>query len=266
MSSFAWRTKRTKVILSPAARRQLDELKEGGWVEAHRTFREAVQKFKAADTGRFQWLPADMLDSKTDSVSVASWMEAVAQFIDKKPRPTSEPPSITPLSTLVISKLIIPEKKLEDGLVVLSTGIEWDEILKHLDRDWENAFKIPPEKWEELIAGAYKRAGFDEVILTPRSNDKGRDLIAYRHGVGTVKVLGSVKAYGPGKLVRHDDVRALVGVLGMEPNASKGVLTTTSDFAPMVMKDPRYTNLMPTRLELMNGKKLQEWLRALSKK
>jgi len=183
-------------------------------------------------------------------------LEAVAEEIS----------SLIPLATLIISKLIIPEKHVDDGVLLLSTAIEWDEILKHLDKDWDNAFKIPPDKWEEIVAGAYKRAGFDEVILTRRSNDKGRDVIAIKKGVGTVKILGSVKAYGPGKVVRHDDVRALVGVLSMEPNASKGVLTTTSDFAPMVMKDTRYTNLMPTRLELVNGKQLQEWLRVLSKK
>ena len=54
------------------------------------------------------------------------------------------------------------------------------------------------EKWEEMIAGAYSRAGFDEVILTPRSGDYGRDVIAIRKGIGCIKIIGSVKAYKPG--------------------------------------------------------------------
>jgi HJR/Mrr/RecB family endonuclease len=42
----------------------------------------------------------------------------------------------------------------------------------------EFAFKMPWERLEELVAGAYKRAGFEEVTLTPRSGDHGRDVIA----------------------------------------------------------------------------------------
>lgn len=119
--------------------------------------------------------------------------------------------------------------------------------------------------WEEIIAGAFKKEGYDEVILTPRSGDDGRDVIAIRKGIGTVKILGSVKAYGPGRLVRHNDVRDFVGVLALEPDSSKGIITTTSDFAPKVYTNPKYKVLMPTRLELVNGKQLQEWLSKLSK-
>src|SRR5262245_2470381 len=38
---------------------------------------------------------------------------------------------------------------------------------------------------EQIIAGAYKSAGFDKVTLTPRSSDFGRDGIAVKHGIGT---------------------------------------------------------------------------------
>ena len=76
------------------------------------------------------------------------------------------------------------------------------------------------------------------VILTPRSGDHGRDVIATKRGVGCVKILGSVKAYQPGRLVTHDDVRALLGVLSGEMDASKTMLTTTSDFAPRIQEDP----------------------------
>jgi len=41
--------------------------------------------------------------------------------------------------------------------------------------------------------------------------DHGRDVIAIRRGIGCIKIIGSVKAYKPGKLVRYDDVRALAG-------------------------------------------------------
>jgi len=47
--------------------------------------------------------------------------------------------------------------------------------------------------WEEIIAGAYKKAGFDEVTLTPRSGDLGRDVIAIKKGLGSVRVIDQVK-------------------------------------------------------------------------
>jgi restriction system protein len=66
-----------------------------------------------------------------------------------------------------------------------------------------------------LPSGAYLilEAGFDEVTLTPRSGDLGRDVIAVKRGLGTVRVIDQVKAYGPSHLVTADDVRALLGVL-----------------------------------------------------
>jgi hypothetical protein len=38
-----------------------------------------------------------------------------------------------------------------------------------LQRDPEATYEIDRRAWEEIIAGAYTRAGFDEVILTPRA-------------------------------------------------------------------------------------------------
>jgi restriction system protein len=104
------------------------------------------------------------------------------------------------------------------------------------------------------------------VILTPRSSDYGRDIIALTKGVGCIKIIGSVKAYKAGHLVAYGDVRALAGVLLGEPDASKGIITTTSDFPPRTLSDPLLRRLMPTRIELMNGTQLQKWLADLLKK
>ncbi|WP_354267481.1 restriction endonuclease [Bradyrhizobium ottawaense] len=69
-----------------------------------------------------------------------------------------------------------------------------------------------------------------------------------------------MKAYKPRNEVSYDDIRALLGVLSGEQNASKGILTTTSDFPPRLISDPFITPFLPTRLELMNGDSLQKWL------
>jgi restriction system protein len=103
------------------------------------------------------------------------------------------------------------------------------------------------------------------VTLTPRSGDHGRDVIAIKHGVGCIKIIGSVKRYAAGNLVSYNDIRALLGVMLGERNASKGIITTTSDFPPKVAEDPFIGPFLPTRLELMNGVALQRWLADLSR-
>jgi hypothetical protein len=40
-------------------------------------------------------------------------------------------------------------------------------IIAILKNDPSIAFQLAPERWEEIITGAYKRAGFEEVTLTP---------------------------------------------------------------------------------------------------
>jgi len=165
-----------------------------------------------------------------------------------------------------LSSLLIPERKTAEGILVRGVSNVWEEVVRRLEEDWRVAYQIPPEKWEEIIAGALHKAKFDEVILTPRSGYLGRDVIASTKGVGCVKIIGSVKAYKPGHLVRHDDVRAFLGVLNAEQDASKGIMTTTSDFAPRIRSDKLIKPFLPTRLELVNGEQLQRWLRKLAKK
>jgi restriction system protein len=165
--------------------------------------------------------------------------------------------------TLSVSSVLIPEKLVPEGLLVRSTSLMWKDLLRTLNTDWTKAYQFTPYQWEEIIAGAFKAQGFDEVVLTPSSHDKGRDVIATKRGIGCVRILGSMKAYGPGRLVGHNEVRALVGVLQLEPNASKGMLITTADFAPGVKVDPAFAALQPTRLELLNYQAPQNWLKLL---
>ena len=126
-------------------------------------------------------------------------------------------------------------------------------------------FTIPWRKWEEIIAASYDRAGFDEVVLTPRANDGGRDVIATKRGLYSVRIIDQVKAYAPNRSVNANDVRALLGVLSADRRASKGVVTTTSTFAPGIDSDPSIAPFRPTRLELINGNDLRKRLAAIAR-
>jgi restriction system protein len=151
----------------------------------------------------------------------------------------------------------------DKGRLVEAVSIPWFDIIALLKRDPDAAFQIPPERWEEIVAGAYKRAGFDEVILTPRSGDYGRDVIAIKKGLGMIRVIDQVKAYRPPHLVGANDVRALIGGLQAD-GASKGSLTTNSGFAPRMKADPLILPWMPARLELIDAASLLGRLRQIA--
>lgn len=85
-------------------------------------------------------------------------------------------------------------------------------------------------------------------------------MIATKHGFGSIRILEQVKAYAPGTKVTHDQVRAMLGVLAIDQNASKGLITTTSDFQPLVRTSEDFKPFIPHRLELKNGAELREWL------
>jgi hypothetical protein len=72
-------------------------------------------------------------------------------------------------SCLIIpdTRLIIPEKRVKEGLLVQWTSELWLETATVLGSDWKQAYQLSSEKWEEIIAGAFKREKYDEVILTP---------------------------------------------------------------------------------------------------
>lgn len=169
-------------------------------------------------------------------------------------------------ASLLVQAVVQPISLAEEGRIVKALEIPWRAIVKLLKDDWAHAMKIPPHIWEEMIAAAFDQEGYDDVILTPRSGDLGRDVIAVKNGVGSIRIINSVKAYKPGHLVKHDDVRALAGVLHGDPKASKGILSTTSDFAPTIKTDPLLAPFMPYRLELMNGQTLQKWLHEVASK
>lgn len=167
-------------------------------------------------------------------------------------------------ASLLLQTVIVPGAETDEGQLIKAVSLPWFEIIEVLSRDPAFAHQIDPRTWEEIVAGAYGRAGFEEVTLTPRSGDFGRDVIAVKHGLGTIRIIDQVKAYSPGHLVTANDVRALLGVLQGD-GASKGFLTTTSDFAPKLRDDILLKQFMPGRIELINGTMLIARLEDLAK-
>ena len=68
---------------------------------------------------------------------------------------------------LLLQTVIVPGAQTNEGRLIEAVSIPWFEIVALLEKNPSAAFEIPSEKWEEVIAGAYKAAGFEQVILPP---------------------------------------------------------------------------------------------------
>lgn len=168
---------------------------------------------------------------------------------------------------LLQTAVTLPTGRVPDGTLIRHLAVPWLEIKQELERNENFLFEFSkhPREFEEFLAACYDRAGFDEVILTPRSDDKGRDVIAVMHGQIKLRILDQAKAFRSGHLVGQNDVRAMLQVIQHDRTASKGYITTTSDFAPGILKpNGEFAEYLPTRLELRNGDNVAKWIKDLS--
>lgn len=147
-----------------------------------------------------------------------------------------------------------------EGQLVEAVGDLWFEIIRIIQRDPQAIYEFDWRQWEEIVAGAWRQAGFDEVKLTPRSGDRGRDVIATNHDGSSIRLFDQGKAYSPGHVVTAEEAEAMLGVITSQGNVSKGIITTTSEFAPRLMDDPDIKRYIPYRLDLKAKDDLQKWL------
>ena len=207
----------------------------------------------------------------TQSALTDEWFRRARNEGQQTPRQQPEltpNPEFMPLRKvpLVMSSVVVPKKRTVEGQLIKTTSRAWYEIIEALQKDWSLAYTLPPEKLEEIVAGAFHKEGYDEVTLTKRSGDDGRDVIAIKTGTMGIKVITSVKRYAEDRRVKYDDVRALLGTMAGELDTSKGLIATTSDFPRRLHKARFIQPFFPTRLGLLNGKQLLDWLTKLAKK
>jgi restriction system protein len=138
-----------------------------------------------------------------------------------------QPPAVA------IGMLLDVGDRTDEGQIITAVTPAWVGILERLDSDSNALSRLDWREVEEVVAGGYREYGW-RVVLTPRSGDGGRDIIATRDDVGAIRILDQVKAYAPGHVVNADEVRAMFGVLSLDQKASKACITTTSRFAPGV--------------------------------
>jgi restriction system protein len=153
-------------------------------------------------------------------------------------------------SVLLHTQLLSFGDRTPDGRLVKAPSVTWFEVSNQLSANpaFRFEFCVESRKFEEFLAGTYRAEGWEHVTLTPRSGDKGRDVIAE---LNSDRILQEAKAYSQHRLVTRGQVSDLYGVLKLDPDATKAIITTTADFAPGVKEVFRY--VMPHNLETVNG-------------
>jgi len=121
-------------------------------------------------------------------------------------------------------KIVIPSDR---ALILVSAQIS-DLLLAHFVRHPHDLTRMPPRRFEELIAGLFEGFGY-EVELTAQTRDGGYDIVAVRHAEMTTRSLIECKRYSPDNKVGVGVVRQLRGVVASS-KATNGIVATTATF------------------------------------
>lgn len=124
----------------------------------------------------------------------------------------------------LLTELPPPDSK----LIQISSDISSNFVIHFLEHP-KDLELINRGLFEELIAHIFKRFGYT-VELTKRTRDGGRDIIAVKSQIVSVKYLIECKRPDPNGYVGISPVRSLYGVLKDE-RATKALLVTTTRFS-----------------------------------
>lgn len=152
---------------------------------------------------------------------------------------------ISALKTNSIFKLEYPDSSDIDSIQPDNLAIDDEEksalitvdrlplrVLSRILKNPAEVRNISPRQFEEFIADILSDLGFNNVILTPRSGDGGKDVIA-SHSVQGIPLTFyfECKKYADGNKIQLDTMRSLLGTVAHDSRkVNKGILVTTSTF------------------------------------
>lgn len=137
-----------------------------------------------------------------------------------------------------------------------------EELLSRLSRFPEERFRINPRLFEETVAELLARMGYD-VRLTPRSGDKGRDVIAcLETPTSPILMLVECKRYSPHRLVGPEPITRLWYRM-FDDHANLAMVITTSKFQP-IAKETAFNR--GYQITLKEGEEFIQWVRSLRSK
>ncbi|MDR1011185.1 MAG: restriction endonuclease [Opitutaceae bacterium] len=116
---------------------------------------------------------------------------------------------------------------------------------------------MEPAQFEIMVAELLEKLGYENVVVTGRSGDKGIDVIAKLTlgGITSVKTVVQVKRYKIGNNINGSIIAQLRGSAEVD---QRGLVITTSDFTKDGIIEASAPNKMP--VALVNGDKLLDLL------
>lgn len=189
--------------------------------------------------------------------SQANYFEDVSEFVKLAEQLSDyfhlfEPTGNTEI-LLPESGLIASDSKL---IGVTLNGIS-DSLLKHLANEPQLLYKLPPRKFEELIARLLKDMDYS-VILTPETKDGGRDILAFsKLPTGQILTIVECKKHSPIRSVPVGVVRNLYGVL-MHERATYAMIATTSYFTDDAWQ---FQDTIKYQMSLKDYQDISVWLK-----
>lgn len=142
--------------------------------------------------------------------------------------------------------------------IVIATEDIYDRLQFDLKKDPNIVHKLEALEFELLVESLLKKQGY-ETILTPRSKDGGKDIVAkFKTPDGfNCLCLVECKKYSPERPVGVQWIRALYGVVEQQ-NANLGMLVTPSRFTKGVYD---FQNEIKQKVSLKDFNDLKTWIK-----
>ncbi|MEL6560128.1 MAG: restriction endonuclease [Bacteroidota bacterium] len=152
------------------------------------------------------------------------------------------------------NELVQEKKEKEEEDLLIDRGKEFTTNQRSLLK--EKLHQMDPFAFEELVKFLMEAMGYEDVEVTPKSRDKGVDVIGtIENGISSVKEVIQVKRFR--KNINRDIVSQLRGDVPLF-EAYRGTIITTSDFTKDAKESALDSRGVP--ITLINGDKLMDLL------
>ena len=145
----------------------------------------------------------------------------------------------------------------EERLLAIVNDATWN--IEMVANDPESVYDLSPSEFEDLVAEVFRRKGF-EVVVTPRTRDGGKDIIATYNMSGIpCMIIIECKKYSKKNKVGVGIVRSLHGVQTKE-HYGKAVVVTSSSFSKEAQD---FTNDMNDMMILIDFQELMDMVNSV---
>lgn len=271
ISSFAVEVKKLNNLIDTSAierfQNSISSLGiEKGYFVTNSTFSEAAKSMEALHKETLKLIDRSALSSLIDQYSTnrelfASNLFEKARRLDLDKLVHISDPSPDEIEDFDTNAHNLDEDKKS---AIISVNRLPFRLIANILRSPNKVKNLTPRQFEEFVAETLAQLGFTNVILTPRSRDGGKDVIA-SHQINGIPLsfYFECKKYADDNKIQLETLRTLLGTLAHDARrVNKGVLVTTSTFT----KGSKDFILSESRLDGKDYEGILGWIDELNKR